>query len=96
LRGSVSTVAIFYSMIYCMQLWGYVYILASKKNGILYIWVTNNLVRRIYEHRKLMVDGFTKKYFIKKLVYYEEYNSIAEAIYREKQMKWGNRKNKIS
>lgn len=73
----------------------YVYILASKKDGVLYIWVTNDLVRRIYEHKEWMVDGFTKRYFVKKLVYYEECPTIESAILREKQLKWGSRKSKI-
>ena len=74
---------------------GYIYILASKKDGVLYIWVTNNLIRRIYEHKSWMWDWFTKRYFIKKLVYYEECPSMESAIIREKQIKWGSRKKKI-
>ena len=58
----------------------YIYILASKKDGVLYIGVTNNLVRRIYEHKKGMTDGFTKKYNVKNLVYYETHSEINEAI----------------
>jgi putative endonuclease len=73
----------------------YVYILANKKNGVLYIGVTNNLVRRIYEHKKGMTDGFTKKYNVKNLVYYETHSEINEAIKREKQMKKWYRKWKI-
>ena len=73
----------------------YVYILASKKDGVLYIGVTNNLVRRIYEHKKGMTDGFTKKYNVKNLVYYETHSEINEAIKREKQMKKWYRKWKI-
>ncbi|VAX23359.1 Excinuclease ABC, C subunit-like [hydrothermal vent metagenome] len=65
----------------------YVYILASKKNGTLYIGVTNNLVRRVYEHREGMIDGFIKKYKVKNLVYYEIHSDIKEAIKREKAMK---------
>lgn len=71
------------------------YILATKKDGVLYVWVTNDLARRIYEHKEWMVDGFTKKYFVKKLVYYEECPTIESAILREKQLKWGSRKSKI-
>lgn len=52
---------------------GYVYIMASKKNGVLYIGVTSNLRQRIRQHKNELIDGFTKKYFVKKLVYYEEY-----------------------
>lgn len=73
----------------------YVYILASKKDGVLYVWVTNNLYRRIHEHKEWLVDGFTKKYYVKNLVYYEECPSIESAILREKQIKWWNRDKKI-
>jgi len=65
----------------------YVYILASKKNGTLYICVTNDLICRIYEHREGLIDGFTKKYNVKELVYYEIHSEISEAIKREKAMK---------
>jgi putative endonuclease len=72
-----------------------VYILASKIGGTLYIGVTNNLVRRVYEHREKLVDGFTKKYDVAKLVYYEAYSEIEAAIVREKQMKKWNRAWKV-
>lgn len=62
----------------------FVYILASKCNGTLYIGVTSNLVKRVYEHKQGYADGFTKKYDIKKLVYYEQFDNITDAIYREK------------
>lgn len=65
----------------------YVYILANGKNGALYIGVTNNLVKRVDEHKSNLVDGFTKKYNIHQLVYYEVHQEINEAILREKQMK---------
>ena len=65
----------------------YVYILASKKHGTLYVGVTSNLQKRIYEHKTGLIDGFTKKYKIKLLVYYEEGNDINIAIAREKQIK---------
>ena len=74
----------------------YVYILASKKNGTLYIGVTSNLAKRIYEHKQDLVEGFTKKYKISKLVYYEIADSPNSAIFREKQIKGGSRKNKIA
>lgn len=61
--------------------------MASKKNGTLYIGVTNNLVRRVYEHKEGLIEGFTKKYNVKNLVYYEVYNDSYEAIKREKAMK---------
>ena len=73
----------------------YIYILASKKNGTLYIGVTNNLVRRISEHKEGIAEGFTKKYNVKNLVYYETTNNINEAIRREKAMKKWLRKWKI-
>jgi len=73
----------------------YVYILASKKNGVLYTGVTNDLVRRIYEHRCNLTDGFTKKYHIHKLVYFEDTSNIASAIAREKCLKRWNREWKI-
>ena len=65
----------------------FVYIVTNKPNGILYIGVTNDLVRRVSEHREGLVDGFTKRYGLKCLVYYEEYSDIREAIAREKRIK---------
>jgi putative endonuclease len=65
----------------------YVYILVSKIGRTLYIGVTNNLVRRVYEHRESLVDGFTKKYDVTSLVYYEVHSKVEAAITREKQMK---------
>lgn len=65
----------------------YVYILASKRNGTLYIGVTSNLLKRVSEHKQKLVKGFTKKYNVDKLVYYEQTNSIISAIEREKQLK---------
>ncbi len=73
----------------------YVYILASRQNGTLYIGVTNNLTRRIYEHKNDFVEGFTEKYKIHKLVYYEQIENIESAIYREKQLKKWNRQWKL-
>lgn len=73
----------------------FVYILASKKYGTLYIGVTNNLLRRMYEHKNNLVDGFTKKYQLHHLVYYEVRESIETAIIREKQLKKWNRSWKI-
>ena len=65
----------------------YVYILASKQRGTLYTGVTNDLVRRTHEHRESTADGFTKKYEVKQLVYFEAYDDIATAIAREKKLK---------
>ncbi len=74
----------------------YVYILASQRNSTLYIGVTSNLLIRICEHKKGTIEGFTKKYCVKILVYFEEYNNIEEAIAREKFLKGKSRKYKIS
>jgi putative endonuclease len=68
-----------------------VYILASQRNGTLYIGVTSNLVQRIWQHRQGEMDGFTRQYAIKQLVYYEQHTSMADAILREKQLKKWNR-----
>lgn len=73
----------------------YVYILANKKNGTLYVGVTSNLSQRIDQHTDKVVEGFTSKYDIKKLVYVEQANNVEEAIYREKQLKHWNRAWKI-
>ena len=73
----------------------WVYILASGIGGTLYIGVTNNLVRRIYEHRKGFVPGFTKRYEVHRLVYYEPHTDIEAAIRREKRLKSWNRAWKI-
>ena len=69
----------------------YVYILCSKRNGTLYIGVTSDLVKRIYEHKNDLVDGFTKKYGIHRLVWYETHDSAESAITREKQMRKSKR-----
>jgi putative endonuclease len=67
----------------------YVYILASRIGGTLYIGVTNNLVRRVYQHKAKAVPGFTEKYGVARLVYYEVFDSIESAIAREKQLRSG-------
>jgi putative endonuclease len=74
---------------------GYVYILFNKRHGTLYVGMTSNLVRRVYEHKNKLADGFTKKYSVDKLGYYEIYDDITSAITREKQIKGGSRKRKI-
>jgi len=74
----------------------YVYILASAPNGTLYIGMTNDLLRRVYEHRESLVDGFTKQHNVKRLVYYEIHDSPEEAIRREKALKRWNRDWKIA
>ncbi len=73
----------------------FVYILASKKNGTLYIGVTNSLVKRVYEHKNNLIEGFTKKYNVHDLVYYERYNDINSTITREKQIKKWERRWKL-
>jgi len=73
----------------------YVYIIGSE-SGTLYIGVTNNLERRMYEHKNKLVKGFSSKYSCNKLLYYEEFDDIGFAITREKQLKNWNRKKKVS
>ena len=73
----------------------YVYILASRIGGTLYIGVTNDLIRRVFEHKSKFVRGFTKQYDVVKLVYYEQYDDIENAIQREKRLKKWNRQWKI-
>ena len=73
----------------------YVYILTNRKNGTLYIGVTNNLIKRVFEHKNKVFKGFTEKYDINKLIYYECYDNIEYAIQREKRMKKWNRNWKI-
>jgi putative endonuclease len=72
-----------------------VYILASRLGGTLYIGVTNDLIRRVDEHKMGLADGFTKKHGIHRLVYYEQYNDIADALLQEKRLKKWNRAWKI-
>ena len=74
----------------------YVYILTNKSNNVLYIGVTNDLIRRIFEHKNKLGEGFTKKYNLRKLVYYEATNDIEGAINREKQLKNWHRDWKIN
>jgi putative endonuclease len=73
----------------------YIYILASKRNGILYTGVTSNLQNRISQHKTEAVKGFTSKYFVHKLVYYEQTEDVNSAISREKVLKKWNRSWKI-
>ncbi|MFH0811250.1 MAG: GIY-YIG nuclease family protein [Pseudomonadota bacterium] len=74
----------------------YVYILANKRNGTLYLGVTKDLVKRVYEHKNDLVEGFTKKYGIHNLVYYEQTNDSSSAIEREKRLKKWKRQWKIA
>jgi len=75
---------------------GYVYILASQTNGTLYVGVTSDLIKRIYEHKYDLADGFTKRYGVHLLVYYEIYEEIGRAIQREKRIKKYPRQWKIN
>lgn len=74
----------------------YVYILTRKRNSVFYVGVTNDLIRRVYEHKVGIIEGFTKKYDVKRLVYYEYFDDIHAAIYREKIIKKWKRKYKIN
>jgi putative endonuclease len=74
----------------------YVYILASKRNGTLYIGVTNDLARRMWEHREGLIPGFTKTYGVKMLVYYETFDDINAAIHRETRLKKYKREWKLN
>ena len=73
----------------------YVYILTNKWHTVLYTGVTNDLSRRVFEHKTKLLPGFTNKYNVAKLVYYELYSSVFDAITREKQIKAGSRRKKI-
>jgi putative endonuclease len=73
----------------------WVYILASKLGGTLYIGVTNDLVRRVYQHRTKVAEGFTRKYGVDRLVYFEQFDDIENAIHREKRLKKWNRAWKV-
>ena len=72
-----------------------VYILASRRNGTLYIGVTSDLAKRIWQHKNDLVDGFTKQYRVHKLVYFELHVHVLAAIAREKRLKKGRRKDKL-
>ena len=74
----------------------YVYILASHRNGTLYVGVTNSLARRVWEHKEDIIKGFTEKYKVHTLVYYEVFNEIEQAIIREKQLKYWKREHKLA
>ena len=74
----------------------YVYIMANARNGTLYIGVTNDMIRRAWEHREGLVPGFTQKYGVRLLVYYEIFGDIGEAIYRETRLKKFKREWKLN
>ena len=73
-----------------------VYIMANKRNGTLYVGVTSDLARRAWQHREGTIDGFTRRYGCKHLIWYERYDRIDEAIAREKQIKGGSRARKLA
>lgn len=72
----------------------YIYLLTNKRLNVLYTGVTNHLIRRVYEHKNKMVDGFTKKYNVDRLVHYETYSDVSDAIGREKEIKGWSRAKK--
>ena len=74
----------------------YIYILASKRNGTLYVGVSSDLVKRLYQHKNKDVDGFTKKYAVNKLMYYEVYQDARTALYRERCIKEWKREWKVA
>ncbi len=73
----------------------FVYIMASKRNGVLYIGITNNIARRSGDHKEAKLEGFSKKYYVNRLVYFEEFAYVDQAIAREKALKKWNREWKI-
>ncbi len=73
----------------------WIYIMASKRNGTLYTGITGNLLARIWQYKRGLVEGFSKKHHVTRLVYYEEYDDVSLAIWREKRIKRWNRRWKI-
>ena len=74
----------------------YTYLMTNKRNNVLYTGVTSDLVKRVYEHKNKLVKGFTSKYNVNKLVYFEEFGDVEEAIVREKQIKGWLRSRKLN
>ena len=74
----------------------YIYIMTNKRNNVIYTGVTSDLKQRVFEHKEKLVDGFTKRYNISKLVYYDVYEDAEEAILREKKIKGGSRAKKLA
>ncbi|ACI92372.1 excinuclease ABC, C subunit [Afipia carboxidovorans OM5] len=85
MAGLVPAIHAFHN--YRMTNGGYVYILTNQPNGVLYVGVTNDLVRRVFEHRSGFIDGFTKRHRLKRLVYFEQFDDIQTAIQREHNIK---------
>jgi len=79
-----------------MEKRGYIYILTNNTNTVSYTGITSNLQKRIFEHKEKLVEGFTKRYNVSKLVYFEQFDNIKDAIKREKQIKGGSRQDKIN
>ena len=77
-----------------MEEQAYIYFMSNRYNKVLYVGITSNLIKRVWEHKNKVVDGFTKRYNLYKLVYYEIYDDIETAINREKQIKSWSRKKK--
>ena len=75
---------------------GYVYLMTNKGNTVIYTGVTSDLQKRVYEHKQKLLAGFTEKYNVQKLVYYEVFDNMESAILREKQIKGGSRERKLS
>ncbi len=73
----------------------YVYIMTNKGNTVLYTGITNDIKRRVYEHKQKLIQGFTKRYNVTKLVYFEVFSDVYNAIAREKQIKGGSRQKKL-
>jgi putative endonuclease len=92
-RASIALTKVAHQQHTSSTLW--VYILASRPGGTLYVGVTNGLIRRAFEHREGLVQGFTKRYHVKMLVYYEQHETAAAAIQREKNIKHWPREWKI-
>jgi len=74
----------------------YIYILASRRNGTLYVGITSDLIKRVWEHKNKIAEGFTSKYNVNKLVHYEKFNDVYDAIQREKRLKEWRRKWKLA
>ena len=88
-RSNVATDALAHSfrLLFNWSMVAYVYIMSNRRNGIVYVGVTTNLPKRSYEHREGLIDGFTKRYGLKRLVYYEVFDDVRDAIQKEKTMK---------
>jgi putative endonuclease len=78
-----------------MQKQYFVYIITNQWNNVFYTGVTNNLIKRLFQHKEKLANGFSKRYNVKKLVHYEIFNNINDALVREKQIKSGSRQKKI-